>query len=448
MINNALQVNHWIRVLRSRTGPMAIDESSKAKLLELFKFLEEFSPMGDDNRKDLWLSIRRPTFAEFSEWHSDEFDDPDNIHCKENGFRDAKSKNEILQEWYKEEFKEEICWFSLCTVNHNIDKEFYGVFLGDEYILAINDPNESGYPLDATDLIDWLIESVKDVAQDVRSGTYNDKVSASLPYKYRTGKIGRNVFWNLNPNLRKSFREGLTGEEINKFVSLCMKDIEGSRYLPNMTARQFYEACGVCYDAVPYNGKHYLFYKESNDEKTRYGNPEYTPKEKYFLHADGRDDKLSAVPMDDPKEFELWKSGKGDYYEMTGHHPWEIRTSGSISHSIHLFPYKTDDGRWFFLLSGDAQSSSFEIVKYFLAMHDAGLPITLSNAKSIAARYTETDKIGILPCTTWAFGRTNMGYYFHDPDVTDVINLTDEEHGDEVSKIAEWIPEKEVRLRE
>lgn len=441
MINSALDVKYWIQVLRNRMCPHAIDEASKARLLDLFSTLDTFEPMGDNNRKDLWLSIRKPTLEEYTEYESWNLDDAVEV------VKD-KTRDEIAKEWYEESWPDETAWFSLCTINHaHNDEEFYGLFLGDEYILSIGDPNETGHPVDATDLIDWMIAEIKNVIDEVKAGTYNERISSSLPAKYRTGKIGRKAFWDLNPNLRKDFRTGLSDSEISRFVAECGKDIDDEKYLPEMTARRFYEACGVCYDAVPYDNKRYLFYKESDEERARYGNPEYTPKEKYFLHADGRDDRLNTIPMDDPDEFNLWQSRKGEYYEMTGSHPWEIRTSGSIEHSIHLFPYKTNDGRWYFLLSGDAASSSYEIVKFFLAMYDAGLPVALSDAKAIAARYTETDKIGILPCTTWAFGRTNMGYYFHDPDVTDVINLDPDEHGDEVAKIADWIPEKEVRLK-
>lgn len=441
MIKSAQDVKYWIQTLRSRMRPQAIDESSKARLLELFDILDAFEPMGDDNRKDLWLSIRRPTLEEYMEYESWNLDDAMET------VKD-KTREEIAKEWYAESWTDEAAWFSLCTVNHNHGEGFYGVFLGDEYVLSIGDPNENGYPLDVTDLIDWIIGEVKKIIEEVKAGTYNDRVAASLPPKYRTGTIERKAFWDLNPGLRESFRQGLSNAEISRFADECRKDIDDGKYLPKMTARRFYEACAVCYDAVPYTNKRYLFYKESDAEKARYGNPEYTPKEKYFLHADGRDDRLSTIPMDDPDEFDMWRSKKGDYYEMTGSHPWEIRTSGSIEHSIHLFPYKTNDGRWYFVLSGDAASSSYEIVKYFLAMYDAGLPVELQDAKAITARYIETDKIGILPCTTWAFGRTNMGYYFHDPDVTDVINLDPEGHGDEVAKIADWIPEKVVRLKD
>lgn len=440
MIKSALDINYWIHVLCDRTRTRAIDEPSKAKLLELFAILDVLEPMGDDNRKDLWLSIRRPTLEEYTEYEAWNLDDA------MEAVKD-KTRDEIAQEWYEESWSEEMAWFSLCTVNHNCGGAFYGLFLGDKYILSIGDPNEAGYPIDVTELIDWMIGEVKGVVEEVEIGNYNERISSSLPAKYRTGTIGRKAFWDLNPELRKRFREGLSDAEISRFVSECDKDIKDDKYLPEMTARRFYEACGVCYDAVPYDNKRHLFYKERVEEKARYGNPECTPKEKYFLHADGRDDKLNTIPMDDPGEFELWRSKKGEYYEMTGSHPWEIRTSGSIEHSIHLFPYKTDGGRWYFLLSGDAASSSYEIVKYFLAMYDAGLPVELQDAKAIAARYTETDKIGILPCTTWAFGRTNMGYYFHDPDVTDVINLDPEEHGDEAAKIVDWISEKELRLK-
>ncbi len=124
-----------------------------------------------------------------------------------------------------------------------------------------------------------------------------------------------------------------------------------------MTARIFYEACAVIYESlgVKRDVRFYL-YKENETERQRYGNGGLTPKEMYYAIADGRDDGLRNVPMDDPAAFENWMEMKEPYYEFNGSHPWEIIPSFSISNSMHLMPRKDRSGEYLLELSGDAIS--------------------------------------------------------------------------------------------
>ena len=55
----------------------------------------------------------------------------------------------------------------------------------------------------------------------------------------------------------------------------------------------------------------------------------------YYSHADGRDEGLMDIPMDDPVIFEKWFNKKDGYREFGGH-PWEVIPSMSISNSLHF----------------------------------------------------------------------------------------------------------------
>ena len=71
-----------------------------------------------------------------------------------------------------------------------------------------------------------------------------------------------------------------------------------------MTARQFYEACAVVYKRLQLPERVKWRFCDTDEEHERYGGT--TAKELYYMFADGRDDGLRNVPMDDAEEFDLW----------------------------------------------------------------------------------------------------------------------------------------------
>lgn len=82
-------------------------------------------------------------------------------------------------------------------------------------------------------------------------------------------------------------------------------------------------------------------FMDSEKEHRRYGG--VTPKELYYMFADGRDDSMSKVPLDDAGAFAEWLEQKGLYYEFNGHHPWELLPSYSTEDSGHLYIGKAWD---------------------------------------------------------------------------------------------------------
>lgn len=225
-------------------------------------------------------------------------------------------------------------------------------------------------------------------------------------------------------------------------------DNRGENAFTNMTARVYYEACAIGYKAAGYEDRRSWRFEESEEEHKRYGGK--TPKEMYYSYADGRDDGLSKVPIDDAEEFEKWFHKKGDYYEFNGSHPYEIRPSGSIRYSIHLIPRKKEgsEDRWYLALSGDAYVTSIETIKMFIEMREAGLPVVLGNAEGIAARLRETDTIGILPETVPSFA-ARYGHHLYDEDVVDFINLPyEQDKAEMIISHAEWMPEQITELEQ
>ena len=79
----------------------------------------------------------------------------------------------------------------------------------------------------------------------------------------------------------------------------------------------------------------------------------------------------------------------------------------------------------------------------YLALNDAGIPVILNDAKILAARFTETDRIGILPLEKYSF----YGATIDGENLRDLVNLSDGDHPDLVARKAVWSPRPELHLR-
>ncbi len=407
-------VDDFIDILKNGFAPHRIDDESQKKVETLFRILDCIKPVSDNsNKKSIWIYAENGPIEDYIRYYIDTYYD----ECDDDGDVE-KGKDEALED-YKTRYHGDGKWYKLETVFH-CDKEnepLFGVIIAHEYVLSVGDPNSKGYPIDASDFIDWIIVAVEMSIEKLKNHTYD---CDNLPYENRYGKILRKDYWDIYPEERECFRQGLSQKEIDSFLQEesypeknLLKDI--------CTARDYYEICAIGYHSVNYDAKRYLRFTDTEEEKARYGT-ELTPKEMYYCYADGRDDGLCNVPMDDPNEFELWTTQKGDYFEFNGHHPYEIVTSGSLINSIHLYPSK-ENGKWHMLLSSSRAGRSAEIVRMFLAMRKAGVPVELFEKEIISERFTEIDQIGILPTELEAW--SPYSFQLFPEKVSDVINLPD-----------------------
>lgn len=411
-----------------RMNPNNLDEASQQKMLQLFELTDKIEPVGDDNRVEFWIKQPRCTFEEY---------------CCNYEYEEA-SREEIRNAYYSE-WPDPYEWYHFLSLHHeDTGREFKGIFLNGEYVLCLNDINAKGYPIDATDILDWLIEKTKEVIEELKAGTYNEKIKKELPYKHRFGKISRKDYWDIYPEEREEYRNQLSEEDINLFVSLAKeegKGIDPDICYSDMTARQYFEACAVGIEAVGRGKKRYWRFTETEEEKERYGG--VTPREIYCGSADGRDDGLTRVPLDDPEAFALWIDRKEPYYEFNGHHPFEVTPSGLIF-AVH-YPYKWEGGnlivnrkKYFFSLSGEELYHSIDAVKFYLALVKKGIKVSLFKHAEMAKRFTKTDDIEIFPIRHLShYGDKNL----------DAVNLIDGDKPEEVIKKAVWEDEKIVRLK-
>ena len=275
---NAFDVNSWIDVMcKCSWTPRTLDEKSRHALMHLFHLTDQIAPVGRDNRREFWIKAKRGSIEDFRQ-HYDE---------------DA---TEELAEAMQEQYPEEEYWYKFVSMHHTGCRkgEFFGVFLNGKPVLNINDPNEDKNPFHAVELIEWLIQMASDVLDRLRAGTYNAEIQKNLPDDYKYGVISRKDYWDIYLEDRADYRGAFKEWQIEDF--LRCKDEFSENYIPenclqHMTARDFYEACAVCYKAVRMEQRAHFPFKDSKEEHLRYNGT--TPKELYYMFADGRDDGLS-----------------------------------------------------------------------------------------------------------------------------------------------------------
>lgn len=421
---NVFEVDYWIDVLH-RDG-LTLDEQSRRALMDLFCLTDQMAPVDLDNRREFWITAKRGTPEEYRQYY------------------DEDASEEELAAAMQEQYPQEECWYKVVTVHHTDCHrgEYFGVFLNNRCFLTINDPNEDENPFNAKELIDWLIQETKDVLEKMHNDTYNAEVREKLPADYKYGVISRKDYWNIYPEERDAYRSAFTPQKIEEFLScrdVFYEDSTPPHCLPHITARDFYEACTVCYRVIGMEPKSHCRFEDSEKEHQRYDG--VTPKELYYMFADGRDDGMSKVPLDDAAAFEDWLEQKGPYYEFNGHHPWEILPSYSTEDSGHLYVGKTSEG-YYFSLSGSSKSRSKDTIRCFLALRAAVLPVRLHEGNKMQARLEETDMIGIVP-----EGRTTRYVYsIMEYDFLDAVHLYDGDKPEQVAEKAIWKPEIECRL--
>lgn len=413
---NVFEVDYWISVLHR--GGLTLDEQSRHALMDLFRLTDQMAPVGRDNRREFWITTKRGSAEEYRPYY------------------DEDASKEELACAMQEQYPLEEYWYKVVTVHHTDCRrgEYFGAFLNNRCFLTINDPNEDGNPFNTTELIDWLIQETKVVLEKLRNGTYNADVCEKLPTDYKYGVISRKDYWNIYPEERDAYRSAFTPQQIEEFLRCKDEFVEGyipPHCMPHITARDFYEACAICYQAIEVEPKSRCWFEDSDEEHQRYGG--VTAKELYYMFADGRDDGMSKVPMDDSAAFEEWLEQKGPYYEFNGHHPWEILPSYSTEDSGHLYVGKARDG-YYFSLSGSSKTRSRDIIRCFLALHAAGLPVRLHEGDKMQARLEETDMIGIVP-----EGRTTRYIYsIMEYDFLDAVHLYDDDKPEQVAEKAMW----------
>ena len=386
---NALNLE-WYLGRGSRFEAYEAGENTKPMVERLAAILDQLEPQGDDNLHTVWVKTGRPTFRQFYNFH----------YGYEVPYKEA-SPDEIeeARNYYIGSYPTPKVWVRL-SVKHFTRKpgdEFYAVFIDNNYVFGINDYN-SRQILEGTDLLEWAISEAENVVEKVREGTYQTVELEKVPYAYRIGTIKRSDLWDTYPESKTNFLTPFKKRALVKFKRYFYTGQPNHSPLPTMTARDFYEACAVIYKALRVRRKvrSYLF-QENDPERERYGEVEQTPKEMYYANADGRDNGLKKVPLDDSDAFGEWLMKKGPYFEFNGSHPWEIIPSFSTSYSMHLVPWKKGSEGYIFSLSGESIPRMPDTILAANALYEAGYPFVIYDLEKIIDKLEGNDFVQVVP---------------------------------------------------
>ena len=382
-----------------------LDKQSKELLIKLWDLIKTIKPIGENtNRRSFYFFTPKGSYEEYRELYDKDFDS--------DLFENDEEKLKKLYSY------EEDSWFKLMFLYHRYKEEeepFLGLLINDFYLLSINDANEKNIEIDASEFINELIDITKDVINQLKENTYNDNIKKSLPYNMKYGKISRKDYCKVFPYEKEKYRITKKNKE------LILNEYNFTK-VPK-TAREFYEACKVCYNSVKLNEVK-TFFKDDIEEKIKYrGN---TPKELYYTYADGRDDGLNQVPLDDEVEFNKWLNHEDPYNDCWGGHPFEIIYSFTSEHSIHLYLHDNK-----LILTCGSYPSNIKALKMYIGLIKKQYNVEFTNLSEMLDILNKEDYIGIIP--TYTFSKSDL--MEDDKKVYECINL----EKDDYDKLKDYI---------
>ena len=240
----------------------------------------------------------------------------------------------------------------------------------------------------------------------LKAGKYNEMVSDSLPYQFRTGVIRRADIWKADPEHKKYDYDNLSEKTVTRFKELLKSganDLRSIGRIREFTANDFFRACKAGYVAI---GKDCEGFSLS---------------ELYMRYSDGRDEGLTGagcginkgngIAFDSPAAWDGWYYG-----DRGGGHPWEVVPGGNSTH-VELYvchdkrelEWKYRNGEiseteyrngleragYYFAIAG--KQRQFEAISFYIALTDAGFPVILGDAEAHLARVEAADYVGIVP---------------------------------------------------
>ena len=389
----------------SYNSNFSYDEETLRWIDKVFDAIKDLKPL-KDNIKELWLRIPRGTFEEYMDMHD----------------MSDYTEEELRASW-KYDFPDEEAWFNFVAV-HDDYSDCRAISIGQKTVIYHDPHKEVLYPNDIHYFVKWIYEAVCQAMKEIRNGTYNEYVKNNLPVQHRTGTIQSKDWWDVFPESREEFFKDFPISEREEILDLIAKQPKDSHDMPRvmqMTANDFYTYCSWGYAANKYRGT------------------ELSPKEQYYIHADGRDDGLKEVDGDDTEAYRLWVTER----ERTGGHPWEVCAGGNSTHIALHTMWDRNGGGYRITLAGSAWNRTVETLKFYRALHKHGIPVYLYEADELAARVQETEKIGILPEGIFPAYASS---FFHDEDhVIDFRNLPYEEK-DIIASKCTWYDEPQAEL--
>jgi hypothetical protein len=381
-------------------------ELTKTLFFQFTQMMKTVSTCGDNELRELWLFAPRGLINEFAD-----YDD-----CLADG--EVENRREFEELWL-DLYPETLKWYLMATLRY---KEIYSVFINRKLVLQLSPISQQRDSFEKCELLNWLIGATDQSIKLLKSGEYDDYVNQNLPYCHRIGKILRQDYWFVFPEVKEAYLAKLDAGEMSLFENMINQQSEKypTYRLSAMTSGLYFDACRLGYSANHFAGAEDL-----------------SAKTLYQKHADGRDDGLLALDEASTEAFRAWYSDR----KWRGGHPWEVCRGGNSTH-ISLFISHDDQG-WYFTLAGSSMGRSVETVKFYLALTERGFPVYLLDGKEIVAMLKGEDFIGIVP--QGVFPRYCDSFFPGEKMLT-FMNLSFEKT-DQVIKATYWYPIENVQIR-
>ena len=241
------------------------DDKSQKLLDELFELLEQVAPESPNGVRTLWLRAERGSIEDFGN------------AAEEIAEGNYDSEEEFVNAW-KSWFPEDVKWYHFQAVEDKAEG-YRAVAVRHSYVIVQDKRREpAGWLCEIPEFVQWLVDGVRGCIEMLKAGTYNDFVRENLPSQHRTGTIRHRNFGNVWPDARTDFFKDISLADIAEFIEKASAQEENytamKERLPAITANDFFCFCAMGY------------------AKNKYDGCGKTPKEQYYLHADGRDDGL------------------------------------------------------------------------------------------------------------------------------------------------------------
>lgn len=240
----------------------------------------------------------------------------------------------------------------------------------------------------------------------------NRQIQEEFPLRYRYGTVPHAIVRHSLPDIYRLDAE-LGAEKSRQFVSLVEDGFffrQEKTVLPSITASDYFKYCRIAYLA----GK--------RDDETI--NPLLTGRQMYERYADGRHEGLLEIDPDSAQEFADWIDGSHPK-RTPGGHPWEIKRGGNTTH-IDLYVYRPNAySKEGFKVELRAESVGrlAETIRMFLAIRDAGLPVSIADHEAVRKRVLGQDSIGVIP--SYAMLHRANQHFSRDDEVFDVMHYAD-----------------------
>lgn len=395
-------------IAKAQSNPDVQNQMENNALLSIIEKLQCVAVCGNDERRELWLTVERGSIEDFGD-----YDD-----YLENEIVDNREDFERI---WQEDYPDPVKWY-LFSVSHYNGEYFIGT--DNKLTLHIKDtPPEIDQSVNAQ-LISWLDQAVSLCIDWLKrdAAGYNRYINQHLPYTKRTGRILRQDYWDIDPEEKEWTLKGLTKEDIDVLKIITeLSENENQLISPDkMTSGFFFDCCKMGYDANNYSY-----------------NTELKPVELYRKFADGRDFGLTKLDPDSPQVFEKWFNKR----EWQFGHPWEVCRGGNSTH-ISLYADKQANV-WRLSLAGKSRSRVAETVRFAIALYKHNVPFKLWDTKEILAVVSGTDYIGIVPekiTPVYCYS-----YFPKEDRIIEFMNLS-AENKDKIINATYWYPINKLSL--